>query len=60
MDEVIIKEGEKANITLFNPDQEWIFKTEDIESKSLNTPFIGRKLKGKALAIFNNGQFKLC
>lgn len=60
MKEIIIKEDEDANITLFDPDIEWIFKADDIKSKSSNTPFIGHKLKGKALAIFNNGQFKEC
>ena len=58
--QVIIKEGEDANITLFNPDLEWEFDSNDVKSKSINTPFIGEKLKGKALAIFNNGQFKEC
>ena len=55
--QVVIKEGEKANITLFNPDLEWIFTTNDIKSKSSNTPFIGEKLKGKALAIYNKSKF---
>jgi len=58
--EIVIKEGEDANITLFNPDLKWEVKADDIKSKSLNTPFIGETLKGKALAIFNNGQFKEC
>ena len=60
MNEVIIKEGEYANITLFNPEIEWQFTPKDIKSKSSNTPFVGSQLKGKALAIFNNGQFKEC
>ena len=60
MQELVIKEGENANITLFNPDLEWEFTADDIKSKSFNTPFIGEKLKGKALAIYNNGQFKEC
>jgi len=55
-----LKEGNTANITLFNPDLEWEFTKEDIKSKSNNTPFFGEKLKGKALAIFNNGKFKEC
>ena len=57
---ILIKEKEYANITLFNPEKEWTFTTKDIKSKSLNTPFIGQTLKGKALAIYNNGQFKEC
>jgi dihydroorotase len=58
--EVKIEEGQPANITLFNPDLEWEFTSKDIKSLSVNTPFIGEKLKGKALAIYNNGQFKSC
>lgn len=60
LNEIKIKEGENANITLFDPDLEWTFSTNDVKSKSFNTPFIGKKMKGKALAIFNNGQFKKC
>ena len=60
INEATLIEGNTANITLFNPDLEWEFTKEDIKSKSNNTPFIGVKLKGKALAIFNNGKFKKC
>ena len=60
LNEATLVEGNIANITLFNPDLEWQFTKEDIKSKSINTPFIGVKLKGKALAIFNNGKFKKC
>ena len=60
IDQVVIREGEYANITFFDPDLEWEFKAKDIESKSRNTPFIGEILRGKALAIFNNGRFKEC
>ena len=60
INEATLTEGNKANITLFNPDLEWEFKKQDIKSKSNNTPFLGEKLKGKALAIFNNGKFKKC
>jgi dihydroorotase len=51
-----IKEGQKANLTFFNPDQEWTFEEKDIQSKSKNTPFVGHKFKGKALGICNNGK----
>ena len=60
MPEINIKEWELVNITLFDPELEWEFTTDNIKSKSVNTPFIGEKLKGKALAIYNNGQFKEC
>ncbi len=44
-----IKEGEKANLTVFYPDEEWIFTKEMNVSKSKNSPFIDleNSLKGK-------------
>lgn len=41
-----IKEGKDADITIIDTDKEWTFTAKDIASKSKNTPFIGRKLKG--------------
>ncbi len=51
--------GNKANITLFDPEKEWEFTVDDIKSKSLNTPFIGTKMRGKALGIINKGILKV-
>lgn len=51
-----IKPGARAELTLFDPDAEWIFTEKHIHSKSRNTPFIGQKFRGKALGIVNNGQ----
>ncbi len=42
-----IKEGVKANITIFDPDKIWLVKEEELASKSRNSPFIGWKLPGK-------------
>ena len=55
-----IKENKRANLTLFDPEKEWVFKKENIKSKSNNTPFISKNLRGKALAIYNNNQFIKC
>jgi len=52
-----IEEGNIANLTIFNPEIKWIFEKKDIVSKSKNTPFLGEKLKGKALALVNNNKF---
>ena len=60
INQATLTEGNTANITLFNPELEWEFTKNDIKSKSDNTPFIGEQLKGKALAIFNNGKFEEC
>lgn len=51
-----ISEGAPANLTMFNPDLEWTFKKENIHSKSVNTPFIGEKFKGKVIGIINKKQ----
>jgi dihydroorotase len=50
-----IKEGALANLTLFDPDEEWEFSEDQINSKSKNTSLIGKKLRGRALGIINNG-----
>lgn len=42
-----IKEGFKADLTIFNPDKEYIYTEEMIVSKSKNTPWIGKKLTGE-------------
>jgi dihydroorotase len=53
----ILKPGEPANLTIFNTDEEWVFDKKHIRSKSRNTPYIGRTMNGRALAIYNRGQF---
>lgn len=55
-----IKEGNAANLTVFDPDKEWIFTTGHIQSKSQNTPFVGSAFKGKAIALINKDQFTYC
>jgi len=51
-----IAEGEMANLTLIDPAKEWIVDCELFRSKSKNSPFNGRHLKGKAIGIINNGK----
>ncbi|MCC6289878.1 MAG: dihydroorotase [Chitinophagaceae bacterium] len=48
-----ISEGEVADITLFNPSASYTFSEKDIRSKSKNSPFIGKTLKGKVIGIIN-------
>jgi dihydroorotase len=48
-----IKVGEKANLTLFNPDEKWIFEEKDILSSNKNSAFVGQPMKGKAVEIIN-------
>ena len=42
-----IYEGGPADITIFDPDEEWTFTGDMICSKSVNSPFIGWKLTGR-------------
>ena len=51
-----IDPGEPANLTIFDPGQEWTFSKNDIFSKSKNTPFVGWRLRGRVLGVVNNGQ----
>src|ERR1051326_7884935 len=51
-----IAEGEKANLTIFYPAVEWTVDIRQFKSKSKNSPFAGRKLKGRAVGIVNNGK----
>ncbi len=54
-----IKQGAKANLTLFDPDHEYIFNEKHIYSKSNNCPYIGKRLKGKTFGIINGDQLFL-
>ena len=48
--------GADADVTVFDPDVEWIFRPEDSASKSKNSPFFGWKLKGRAVATVVAGR----
>ncbi len=54
-----IKENEPACLTLFIPGAEFIFEENMIQSKSKNSPFVGRQLKGRVIGIINNSQIQL-
>jgi dihydroorotase len=54
-----IQEGNKANITLFNPEKNWTFTKENILSKSKNSAFLGSAMKGKVYGIYNQGKLVL-
>lgn len=48
--------GEVANITLFDPELEWTVTESSLHSKSKNTPFLGKQLKGKVQLTMNRGK----
>lgn len=47
IDKGVIEEGKMADITIFNPNEEYVHTKDKIISKSKNSPFIDKKLKGK-------------
>jgi dihydroorotase len=48
--------GADADITVFDPDREWVFDKTASASKSMNSPFYGWQLKGKAVATIVGGK----
>ncbi|HZJ21546.1 MAG TPA: dihydroorotase [Pricia sp.] len=50
-----IKEGEAANLTLFDPDVGYRFEAKDIHSTSKNSLFLDAELKGRVYGVINKG-----
>ncbi len=48
--------GEVANLTIIDIEKEWEVDIKSFKSRSINSPFGGRKLKGKSLAVINSSQ----
>ena len=48
--------GEKADICIYNPNTNWIMKTEEMLSAGRNTPFEGWEFKGKVVRTLLNGK----
>jgi dihydroorotase len=51
-----LKAGAPANITILDPDREWIVNSRNFASKGKNTPYDGYKFKGKITATIANGR----
>ncbi len=56
IDRGVIEEGKIADITIFDPNEEYIYTKDKIVSKAKNSPFIDRKLKGKVKYTIVNGE----
>lgn len=51
-----LREGSPADITLFDPEKEWVLSEETNYSKSKNTPLWGTKLRGKVIYTIKGGK----
>lgn len=56
IDKGTLKEGSVADITIFDPDEEYTVDKNDFESKGKNTPFDGYKLCGKVKYTILDGE----
>ena len=51
-----LKKGYDADICVFDPDKPWVVKADKLKSKSKNTAIEDRKIQGKVLMTFLNGE----
>ncbi|HSP03607.1 MAG TPA: dihydroorotase [Acidimicrobiales bacterium] len=58
-----IIEGRRANLCVFDPDEEWTVDADTMHSRSRNTPYAGRRLRGRVRhtllegePVFRNGE----
>ena len=51
-----LRPGESADMVLIAPGEYWTVDADQFRSKSRNTPFDGRELKGRAVATFLEGE----
>lgn len=55
LDQVTLKQGSVADITIFDPEVTWTVQSDDMHSKSHNSGFLGYTLKGRATDVFVGG-----
>ncbi|MBR1695146.1 MAG: dihydroorotase [Selenomonas sp.] len=51
-----LSEGAQADITVIDPDLEWTVDEKEFYTKGSHSPFVGRKLKGKAVLTMVKGK----
>lgn len=52
----LVEPGERADLVVFDPQEEWTIRKEDMISRSHNTPFEGRRVKGRVKMTFVKGE----
>lgn len=56
IDASLIAEKQPANLVVFDPAETWEYNKANNQSKSANSPFIGKNLTGRVLLTVNNNQ----
>ncbi|MFQ5951870.1 MAG: dihydroorotase [Candidatus Omnitrophota bacterium] len=51
-----LAEGSPADIVVIDPEKEWVYAEEPVESRSKNSPFIGKKMKGAVTDVLVDGR----
>ena len=51
-----LAENTPADFILFDPNKPWVCKSEELHSRSKNTPFDGRRLMGRVMATYVGGK----
>ena len=53
-----LQKGADADVTIIDPDLEWVFDVSELHSKSFNSPYLGRKMTGRAVATIVAGEIR--
>ncbi|MCC5822478.1 MAG: dihydroorotase [Phycisphaerales bacterium] len=48
--------GGPGDVTVIDPEREWVISPDDLKGKSVNTPFLGRAVRGRAVATVVGGR----
>jgi len=54
----VLRVGGPADVTVIDPDLAWTIGAADLKGKSRNTPFLGRKVRGRAIATIVDGELR--
>ncbi|HLI52586.1 MAG TPA: amidohydrolase family protein, partial [Thermomicrobiaceae bacterium] len=53
-----LRPGSPADIVVIDPNREWTVSRDTIASRSLNTPLLGMKVRGAAIATIVGGEVR--
>lgn len=48
--------GERADVTIIDPDIEWTYSKDEVKSKSCNSPWLDKELTGRAIMTIAKGK----